>query len=259
MNVNNPRFSGLKSLNNHRAWELSNGIDVRPLVPLKQEESVAEHIALPFASASMELLLTAVDNLLSRAYARPGMQGRYAGGVVMECVLYRAQPWRKEFRFKQAVGDWRQVSRIVRGRLESDHPQGPGGGADVGVVGHHRGIWNAVEPAGRRAGRPGAAAGRGGTPVAGLDGWQTRPVPVAQVAPWHPAPEMQAMRVPVEPSGTSEMRPLSLPSPVAVQEGPEGEPAAVLLGERWPPEVSHDHRQDAGARQPLPAARPART
>ena len=108
-----------------RAWELSNGIDVRPLVPLKQEESVAEHIALPFASASMELLLTAVDNLLSRAYARPGMQGRYAGGVVMECVLYRAQPWRKEFRFKQAVGDWRQVSRIVRGRLESDHPQAP--------------------------------------------------------------------------------------------------------------------------------------
>ena len=82
---------------------------------------------------------------------------------------------------------------------------------------------------------------------------------MAQVAPWHPAPEMQAMRVPVEPSGTSEMRPLSLPSPVAVQEGPEGEPAAVLLGERWPPEVSHDHRQDAGARQPLPAARPART
>ena len=89
-----------------RAWELSNGIDVRPLVPLKQEESVAEHLALPFASGSMELLLTAMDTLLSRAYARHGMQARYAGGVVLECVLYRAHPWRKEFRFKQAVGDW---------------------------------------------------------------------------------------------------------------------------------------------------------
>ena len=108
-----------------RAWELSNGIDNRPLIPLKQEESAAEHLALPFASASMELLLTAVDTLLSRAYARPGMQGRYAGGVVMECVLYRAHPWRKEIHFKQAAGGWRQASRIVRGQLEADHPQAP--------------------------------------------------------------------------------------------------------------------------------------
>ena len=29
------------------------------------------------------------------------------------------------------------------------------------------------------------------------------------------------------------MKPLSTPSPVAVQEGPDRQPAAVLLGERW--------------------------
>ena len=56
---------------------------------------------------------------------------------------------------------------------------------------------------------------------------------VAEVSPWHPAPEMQAMQVPVEAVGPGGMKPLSLPSPVAVEEGPGGEPAAVLLGERW--------------------------
>ena len=56
---------------------------------------------------------------------------------------------------------------------------------------------------------------------------------MVQVAPWHPAPEMRAMQVPLDASGAGGMRPLSLPSPVAVREGPEGEPAAVQLGERW--------------------------
>ena len=56
---------------------------------------------------------------------------------------------------------------------------------------------------------------------------------VVQVAPWHPAPELRAIRVPLDPSGTDVMRPLALPSPVAVQEGPEGEPAEVLWRQRW--------------------------
>ena len=35
-----------------RAWELAQGIDDSPLVPLKHEESVVEHAPLPFSSAS---------------------------------------------------------------------------------------------------------------------------------------------------------------------------------------------------------------
>ena len=216
-----------------RAWELSHGIDNRPLVPLKLEESVAEHIALPFASASLELLLAAADTLLSRAYARPRMQGRYAGGVDLECVLYRAQPWRKEVHFKQAAGDWRQASRIVRGQLEADHPPAPVEEVSLalsnvtGESGTQLSLLSGVKLDRERrvAGAERQLQARtGGKPAL---------YRVAEVAPWHPAPEMRAMRVPVEASGADGMKPLALPSPVAVQEGPEGEPAAVLLGERW--------------------------
>ena len=41
------------------------------------------------------------------------------------------------------------------------------------------------------------------------------------------------MQVPLDASGAEGMKPLSLPSPAAVSEGPEGDPAAVRLGERW--------------------------
>ena len=40
-----------------RAWNLSRGIDGSPLIPLKFEESIAEHTSLPFSSTSMELVL----------------------------------------------------------------------------------------------------------------------------------------------------------------------------------------------------------
>ena len=63
-----------------RAWELCNGIDHSPLIPMALEEAVVERTSLPFHTSSMEALLVAVDTLLRRAYARPDMKGRYAAG-----------------------------------------------------------------------------------------------------------------------------------------------------------------------------------
>ena len=56
---------------------------------------------------------------------------------------------------------------------------------------------------------------------------------VVDVAPWHPAPEMRTVQVSIDPSGEDAMRPLSIPLPVAVREGPEHEPVAVRVGKRW--------------------------
>ena len=56
---------------------------------------------------------------------------------------------------------------------------------------------------------------------------------VVDVAPWHPAPEMRAVQVPIDSTGRDGMKPLSMPTSVAVQEGPEQQPVAVRLGERW--------------------------
>ena len=216
-----------------RAWELAQGIDGTPLVPMKHEESVAEHTALPVASASLELLLAAVDVLLRRVFARPAMRGRYARGAELECILFRAQPWRKDFRFQQPVGDWQRASRILRGQLEVDHPLAPVEEVSLalsritGESGMQLSLLSDLR--GDRERRLAQAeqqlrARMGGRPAL------YRVVPVA---PWHPAPELRAMQVPLDPSGAEGMKALSLPSPAAVSEGPEGGPAAVLLGERW--------------------------
>ena len=56
---------------------------------------------------------------------------------------------------------------------------------------------------------------------------------VVDVAPWHPAPEMRALQVPIDPAGRDGMKSLSIPTSVAVQEGPDQQPVAVRLGKRW--------------------------
>ena len=216
-----------------RAWELSTGWDNEPLVPLKHEESVVEHAALPFASASLDLLLACVDTLLQRAYARPRMRGRYANGAHLECVLYQARPWEKQVNFKQPAGDWQWASRIIRGQLEADHLRAPVEEVTLSLrnITGESGVQLGLLPDARhdREGRLAKAERQLQTRTGGRPALYR----VVPVAPWHPAPELRAMQVPLDASGAGGMRPLSLPSPASVSEGPEGEPAAVWVGERW--------------------------
>ena len=216
-----------------RAWELSLGRDDSPLVPLRHEESIVEHTTLPFTSASLELLLAAVDILLRRAFTRSQMRGRYAGGAVLECILYRAHSWEKDFHFKQAVGNWQQASRIIRGQLEAERPQAPVEEITLALSGltGESGVQLSLlaDLRGDREQRLAEAerqlqARMGGRPVL---------YRVVEVAPWHPAPEMRAVRVPIEASGIDGMKPLSAPTPVLVEEGQDGQPTSVRLGERW--------------------------
>ena len=215
------------------AWKLAQGIDDTPLVPLKHEESVVEHLALPFPSASLELLLTVVDTLLKRAFAQLGMRRQYVSGAALECALYREAPWEKQFHFNRTVGDWQRASRIIRGQLESNHPLAPVEEATLalsGITGESGAQLSLLaDLCGDRERRLAEAERH----LRALMHGKPALYRVMQVAPWHPAPEMRAMRVPLEPSGDDTMIPLSEPNPVTVREGPDRQPAAMLLEERW--------------------------
>ena len=108
-----------------RVWRLSRGEDNSPLVPLAHTEIVFESTSLPFSSASLDLLLTVVDTLLTRAFAQPSMRGRYAGKALLECTLEDDPTWSRDFSFKGGVGGRERALSVIRPRLEEEHPAGP--------------------------------------------------------------------------------------------------------------------------------------
>ena len=216
-----------------RAWDLSHGIDPSPLITLKHEESIVEHTSLPFSSTSMEFLLAAVNILLRRAYSRPRMRGRYAGRAALECILYREAPWEKAFHFKQGVGAWERASRIVRSQLEADYPRAPveeltlGLSNLTGESGVQLSLLTEV-----REGRERRLAETDRQLQARMNG-KPALYRVVEVAPWHPAPELRALQVPIDATGRDGMKPLLQPGPVVVREGPERQPVALQLDNRW--------------------------
>ena len=216
-----------------RAWALCNGNDDSPVVPLSFDESVVEHMSLPFHSSSMEALFVAVDALLKRVYARPDMRGRYAGVADILCAASGWPLWEKSVRFKQPVGAWDRASPMIRSRLEADPPGNPIEDVTLilsgfsGESGTQMGLLkDAREDRRRRL----VEADRKLQPLMGGGHALHR---IAEVAPWHPAPEMRALQVPIDPSGRDVIRPLHTPRPVEVRESAKGEPVSVRVGRRW--------------------------
>ena len=223
------RFGG----EGRRAWQLSRGMDDSPVIPLAHVETIVERTSLPFSSASMELLITVVDTLLARAFSRPSMRGRYAGKVLLECALDGGPTWAREITFKGGAGNRKRALSIIRPRLEDDHPSGPVEDVTLtlddltGESGTQLGLLPEVRESNKRrlveVDRE-LRARTGGSPAL---------YRVVGVAPWHPAPEMRALRVPVDSSARDEVRSLSSPVPVVVREDRDRQPKAVRLGSRW--------------------------
>ena len=84
------------------AWELSGGMDRRPLTPRGVDEFVAEHTTLPFSTTSLETLWVGLGILLRRAFSRPALRNRSAGATTLASSTSDGEPWRLRTRFSNS-------------------------------------------------------------------------------------------------------------------------------------------------------------
>ena len=215
-----------------RAWRLCNGMDDSPVVPLPFDESMVERASLPFSSSSLQALFVAVDTLLRRAYARREMKGRYVGTATLLCSASGWPPWEKTVAFREPAGTWERASSAVRSRVESDPPQLPVEDVTLtlsgftGESGTQMGLLKDAQDDTRRR-----LADVDRRLQARLGGHTLHKI--VEVAPWHPAPEMRSLQVPIDPSGRDAIRPLHTPRQVEVQEGSGRVPVSVRVKKRW--------------------------
>lgn len=79
-------------LEGSRAWELAKGIDRSPLLPYRREEAITEFLTFPSPTATRHAILTAVEILLGRAFARPEVRGRYVRTAAIESQVLGHPP-----------------------------------------------------------------------------------------------------------------------------------------------------------------------
>ncbi len=216
-----------------RAWELATGIDERPLRPRPPDERVSETIPLPSGANSLELLRLAVDTLLARVFAQPQMQGRYASTATLACHLEDAPDWTKAFHFRQPVGDLRRAARIIKARLETEHPRAPVEAMTITLAGLSgaTGAQLSLFPD-QRADREQRLLETERGLQARFGGKQALHR-LVEAAPWHPAPELRTLQVPIDPAARASMRPVTAPASVEVREDPGERPSAVRIGGEW--------------------------
>ena len=215
-----------------RAWRLCNGMDDSPIQPLPFNESIVERASLPFSSSSLQALFVAVETLLKRAYSRSEIKGKYVGTATLLCSASGWSPWEKAVAFREPTGTWERAFPVVRSRMEADPPQMPV--EDVILT-----LSNFTGESGTQMGLLKDAQDDTHGRLTDVDrGLQARTGGhalhrIVEVAPWHPAPEMRSLLVPIDPSDGDAIRPLHSPRPIEVREGSEHEPVSVRVQTRW--------------------------
>ena len=106
-------------------WELANGIDARPLLPRRREETVTEALTFPAPIIALEAIVTAADTLLARGFGRREMQGRFARVCTLEGAVFRAPTWQRRMVFREPLADRRRAVTLVKHTLEGRPPHGP--------------------------------------------------------------------------------------------------------------------------------------
>ena len=215
------------------AWELCNGIDDRPVLPVSPAVSVVERASLPFASASLELLLASADILLRRAFGSPELRRNLVGSVALTATSPDAATWTRSVRFKEPVASWERASAQVRAVVEAHPPEAPIEDLTVtlgdiaGESGRQLGLLDDARD--RRRDRIVETERKLRSLMKGAPALHK----VVEVAPWHPIPELRALRVPLDGDDGGALMPLHRPAPVDVRESEAHRPLAVRLPSGW--------------------------
>jgi len=108
-----------------RIWELAMGRDGTPLYPRLSEEMIEESTSLPSPTASLDILLMAIESLLGRAFARFGHRGAGLRYVELWSRTSLSERWQKAVHFKEPAMNIKAALTRIRQVMEYCPQPGP--------------------------------------------------------------------------------------------------------------------------------------
>lgn len=101
-----------------RAWRLAHGHDDETIVPQRSEITVQAALRFETPLGSVDAVLHAVDELVSRAFTDSALRGRAARKARLRALLSDTTTWERAIAFKEALSSRLPVYRAVKGKLQ---------------------------------------------------------------------------------------------------------------------------------------------
>jgi DNA polymerase IV len=106
-------------------YELANGNDGTPLYPRLSEQNIEESTILPTVTASLDLLLMAVESLLSKVFIKLAQHNMGICAVTIWTKSWVAEHWEQSIRFKEPAMNIQTALNRIRQVIENITQPGP--------------------------------------------------------------------------------------------------------------------------------------
>ena len=217
-----------------KVWELAKGIDTDRVPITKRCDEVSEYISLPFASTSKEVLLTAIDSILHKAYRRPELKSRYASEFLLECSILNAPGWSKNIVLKEPAGSSQAASFSIRSIFSTLDLPGPiedvamsisKFSGEFGI--QSRAFTDSREDSQKLAERFVRIDRQIQSKMNSVNSLYR----IVEIDSAHPLPEMRAVKVSIDLSSSNSVLPTNMPEEIKVLES-NGVPVSIAMPSR---------------------------
>lgn len=108
-----------------RAWELANGQDREPLVPIPFAERVGERLVLPAPTVQLDLVLIGLHQLVLHLFRHPALAGSGVRAVRVQLLLEGQQSWERVIPLKGVISEPAHLIAVIADRLRQASLGGP--------------------------------------------------------------------------------------------------------------------------------------
>ena len=107
------------------AWSLANGIDERPIISFKQNDSITKVFTFQFPVVTLLEIIFAIDGLLDQVFSDPFLGGKYIRALYVRVDISNENRWEKVVSLKIPVNRKALVLDALKDIFEATNFPGP--------------------------------------------------------------------------------------------------------------------------------------
>ena len=116
------------------AWELCNGIDDRPLIPMQNMNPIMQSVTFPAPVTTFSIIIPALSTLLKKLFASAELKGKYIRSIAIEAIILNCTDWYRKIVFKNPVNSAEKAMFALKNSMDTIKFPGPIEGLQISAT-----------------------------------------------------------------------------------------------------------------------------